>query len=111
MNQTKYQFCQEKSKRSKHKASWPLTPTVELNVLAMKRGESAVYQVTATRVQQNHTATIHYGHVMPVTQSPYDYRGMHNQRYEMMFFYYYFNNKIFDFYSDIMCLLGYTQRQ
>ncbi|XP_025089402.1 double-stranded RNA-binding protein Staufen homolog isoform X2 [Pomacea canaliculata] len=47
-----------------------ITPTVELNALAMKRGEPAVYKLIETRSQQQ---------MYP--QQNMDYRGLYNQRY------------------------------
>lgn len=54
---------------SVHAAS-NITPTVELNALAMKRGEPAVYKLIETRSQQQ---------MYP--QQNMDYRGLYNQRY------------------------------
>ena len=46
-----------------------VTPTVELNTLAMKRGEPAVYKNLENRNPH------------PVSYHNYDFRGMYNQRY------------------------------
>lgn len=49
----------------------PITPTVELNALAMKRGEQTLYKpMDAQRT-------------LPYYQCPpnYNYRGLYNQRY------------------------------
>ncbi|XP_055997431.1 double-stranded RNA-binding protein Staufen homolog isoform X2 [Ostrea edulis] len=49
----------------------PITPTVELNALAMKRGEQTIYKPTEAQRQ------------LPYYQCPpnYNYRGLYNQRY------------------------------
>lgn len=57
----------------KSQSTWPLTPTVELNVLAMKRGEPAIYHVIEMPRQPN----------TYFAASTYDYRGMYNQRYHV----------------------------
>lgn len=50
-----------------------ITPTVELNSLAMKRGEPAIYKNIENRNPQH----IYFPH-------NYDFRGMYNQRYHFM---------------------------
>lgn len=50
-----------------------VTPTVELNTLAMKRGEPAVYK----SLENRNPHPIYYPH-------NYDFRGMYNQRYHFM---------------------------
>ncbi|CAG2110460.1 unnamed protein product [Medioppia subpectinata] len=63
---------------------WPLTPTVELNVLAMKLGQNAVYEVYEPPPQQ--TPTYSFGAIgsAPITATnAYDFRGMHYQRYRV----------------------------
>jgi len=58
------------------KEGWPLTPTVELNVLAMKKGEPANYQVYEPRATHGPVLA---SYIHPTGM--YDYRGMFNQRY------------------------------
>lgn len=53
--------------------SGTITPTVELNTLAMKRGEPAVYK----NLENRNPHPIYYQH-------NYDFRGMYNQRYHFM---------------------------
>ncbi|XP_054159010.1 double-stranded RNA-binding protein Staufen homolog isoform X2 [Oppia nitens] len=69
---TKRQMCSSSSSTT----TWPLTPTVELNVLGMKLGLNATYQVfEPTRVQPTPANAYALG------VNVYDYRGMHYQRY------------------------------
>ncbi|XP_045181641.2 double-stranded RNA-binding protein Staufen homolog isoform X2 [Mercenaria mercenaria] len=50
-----------------------ITPTVELNSLAMKRGEPAIYR----NIENRNAQPMYYQH-------NYDFRGMYNQRYHYM---------------------------
>lgn len=50
-----------------------ITPTVELNALAMKRGEPALYK----NIENRNPQPMYYPH-------NYDFRGMYNQRYHYM---------------------------
>lgn len=50
-----------------------ITPTVELNALAMKRGEPAIYR----NIENRNPQPMYYQH-------NYDFRGMYNQRYHFM---------------------------
>ncbi|XP_060604773.1 double-stranded RNA-binding protein Staufen homolog isoform X2 [Ruditapes philippinarum] len=50
-----------------------ITPTVELNSLAMKRGEPAIYR----NIENRNPQPMYYQH-------NYDFRGMYNQRYHYM---------------------------
>jgi len=50
-----------------------ITPTVELNALAMKRGEPAIYK----NIENRNPPPMYYHH-------NYDFRGMYNQRYHYM---------------------------
>ncbi|KAL4217768.1 Double-stranded RNA-binding protein Staufen 1 [Mactra antiquata] len=50
-----------------------ITPTVELNSLAMKRGEPAIYR----NIENRNPQPMYY-------QQNYDFRGMYNQRYHFM---------------------------
>ncbi|OCT74814.1 staufen double-stranded RNA binding protein 2 S homeolog isoform X1 [Xenopus laevis] len=53
---------------SRHSAKDSITPTVELNGLAMRRGEPAIYRSLDPKPLPNHRAN-------------YNYRGMYHQRY------------------------------
>ncbi|XP_041421416.1 staufen double-stranded RNA binding protein 2 L homeolog isoform X1 [Xenopus laevis] len=53
---------------SRHSAKGSITPTVELNGLAMRRGEPAIYRSMDPKPLPNHRAN-------------YNYRGMYHQRY------------------------------
>ena len=60
---------------------WPMTPTVELNVLAMKLGQNAVYHVYEP--PRPTAPAFSLGPVGGTAASAYDYRGMHYQRYHV----------------------------
>ena len=53
-----------------------ITPTVELNALAMKRGEPATYTVMETTTTTPPATT---------NKANLNFRGMHNQRYATVF--------------------------
>jgi dsRNA-specific ribonuclease len=61
---------------------WPLTPTVELNVLAMKLGENAVYHVYEPPRPQPQSYPFGAIGATGATNA-YDFRGMHYQRYHI----------------------------
>ncbi|CAG2169537.1 unnamed protein product [Oppiella nova] len=70
--------------RTDSKNVWPLTPTVELNVLAMKLGQNAVYHVYDPPRPQAPTYSFGSIGAAPMTATnAYDFRGMHYQRYRV----------------------------
>jgi hypothetical protein len=58
-----------------------ITPTVELNALAMKRGEPAVYTPIEPHHHGNHSAAPHNAYLPPPAPPGhnFNYRGMYNQ--------------------------------
>ncbi|RWS10943.1 double-stranded RNA-binding protein Staufen 2-like protein, partial [Dinothrombium tinctorium] len=79
LNETKYPHPTPKTPKKGVRGNMPLTPTVELNVLAMKRGEPAVYQVYEP--PRPPAATLSPFAPPSATPPIYDFRGMYNQRY------------------------------
>ncbi len=83
LQQTKFRHPSPKvSKINESKGMWPLTPTVELNVLAMKLGENAVYHVYEPPRPQPQSYPFGAIGATGATNA-YDFRGMHYQRYHI----------------------------
>nr|CAD7589696.1 unnamed protein product [Timema genevievae] len=82
LQHTQYKHPPPKTTRSVRLGKSNITPTVELNALAMKRGEPAVY----TFIEPSHNGTTHNPYMSgppppPTSSHNYNYRGIYNQRY------------------------------
>nr|CAD7461612.1 unnamed protein product [Timema tahoe] len=80
LQHTQYKHPPPKTTRSVRLGKSNITPTVELNALAMKRGEPAVY----TFIEPSHNGTTHNPYMSgppppPTSSHNYNYRGIYNQ--------------------------------
>ncbi|XP_049776933.1 double-stranded RNA-binding protein Staufen homolog 2-like isoform X1 [Schistocerca cancellata] len=74
LQHTQYKHPPPKTSRNIRTGKSNITPTVELNALAMKRGEPAVY----TFIEPPHNGTPHNMYLPPPPHN-FNYRGMYNQ--------------------------------
>ncbi|PSN36981.1 Double-stranded RNA-binding protein Staufen [Blattella germanica] len=81
LEHTQYKHPPPKTQRNIRLGKSNITPTVELNALAMKRGEPAVYTFMESPHHGNHSGAQHNPY-MPPPAPPghnFNYRGMYNQ--------------------------------
>ncbi|PNF27239.1 hypothetical protein B7P43_G05304 [Cryptotermes secundus] len=84
LGHTQYKHPPPKTQRNIRLGKSNITPTVELNALAMKRGEPAVYTfMEPPHHHGNHSGAPHNPYVPPPVPPGhnFNYRGMYNQRY------------------------------